>query len=382
MNFAWNQSQQELYDRIVGFARECLGNDQVVVREREHRFAADAWRLCGDFGLLGLSVPEKYQGLGLDALSTAYAMEAFGFGCEDMGLVFSAAAHLFACAMPISVHGSEAVKERFVSALAQGRMIGANAITESEAGSDAFAMQTSATRDGDEYVLNGHKSYVTNGPVADVFLVYAMSNPDHGYLGISAFVVAKDTPGLRVGEPMRKLGLATSPTASIYLDDCRVPASCRVGAEGGGASIFQASMRWERACLFAGYLGAMERQLAQAIDYGKTRQQFGKSIARYQAISHRIVDMKLRLESARLLLYRACWRSDRENNADIDISLAKLAVSEAAVESALDIIRIHGGNGVISEMGIDRGLRDAVPAILFSGTSEIQRNVIANHLGL
>ncbi len=331
---------------------------------------------------MGLSVPEEHGGHGLDMLSTTHMMEAFGRGCDDMGLVFSVAAHLFAATMPVAEFGSAAQRSEQLPHLARGAWIGANAITEGDAGSDVFSLRATARRDGDWYVLDGAKSYVSNGPVADLFVIYTTVDRRYGYLGITAFLVPRNTPGLRVGETIGKMGLTSSPASSLYLEDCRVPAANRLGAEGQGGAIFQASMAWERACLFAGYLGMMDRQLAQAVEYARSRRQGGRAIGKNQAVAHRLVDMKLRLEGARLLLYRACWLRDRGEPATAEISLAKLAISEAARQSSLDAIQIHGGIGYASEFNVERMLRDSVPATIFSGTSEIQRDLIAREMGL
>jgi alkylation response protein AidB-like acyl-CoA dehydrogenase len=381
VDFALNAEQTELRTHVLGFARSRLA-EGVLDRDRGHRFCRETWDAMGAHGLLGLSVPARWGGLGLSALDTAIAVEALGEGCPDAGLVFSASAHLFAAVMPIVEGGDDALRDAVVPDLASGRLIGANAITEAEAGSDVFALKTRAVREGDTYVLDGVKSYVTNGPVADLFLVYATTNPAWGMLGVTAFVVRRDTPGLVVGEPFEKMGLRTSPIASLYLDGCRVPASSRLGEEGDGASLFTRSMHWERACLFAGYVGAMQRQLGQAIDHARARKQFKVPIGKNQAISHRIVDMKLRLDAARLLLYRACWERDRGRDAGLEVSLAKIAISEAAVQSGLDLIQVFGGYGYTVESGIERALRDAIPATLFSGTSEMQREIAARELGL
>jgi alkylation response protein AidB-like acyl-CoA dehydrogenase len=381
MEFGWSKEQEDLYKKIFTFAKEQL-NHSLVTREQTHQFPLKEWRLCGEFGLLGLSVPENYGGIGLDALTTARAVEAFGRGCEDTGLVFSASAHLFACVMPILENASEELKQRVLPKLCSGEWVGANAITEAEAGSDVFAMKATATRDGAHYVINGVKTYVTNGPVADIFLVYASTNPAHGHMGISGFVIDKGTPGLTLGSPFGKMGLTTSPISPIYLDDCRVPAANILGNEGDGGKIFKDSMQWERACLFAGYLGLMDRLVEKSIAYSLERRQFRKPIAKNQAISHRIVDMKLRLESSRLLLYQACWLMSQGKDALMEVSMAKLAISEAAIASSLDAIQIHGGNGFMTEIGIERALRDTIPSTIFSGTSEIQRDLIAKRLGL
>jgi alkylation response protein AidB-like acyl-CoA dehydrogenase len=246
----------------------------------------------------------------------------------------------------------------------------------------AFALKSRAARDGDHYLLDGEKSYVTNAPVADVFVVYASTDPSAGYLGLSAFAVERGAPGLTVGAPFAKMGLTTSPIATIYLDQCRVPSGNRLGAEGAGAAAFTASMQWERACLFAGYLGSMQRQLERCAAYAAERRQFRRPIGKNQAVSHRIADMKLRLDAARLLLYRACWQHAQGGDASLEIALSKIAVSEAAIQAGLDAIHIHGGGGFMSETGIERALRDAIPSTIFSGTSEIQRDLVAARLVL
>jgi alkylation response protein AidB-like acyl-CoA dehydrogenase len=377
MNFDWSPSQTELFERSLAFARR-----RIEPHASAERFDRNVWDECGEFGLTGLAIPTKHGGLGLDALSTARVLEAFGQGTADLGLLFSAAAHLFACALPILAHGEPAVVEQLIPALARGAKIGANAMTEPGAGSDTQQLAARAVRAGDSYLLQADKCFVTNAPIADVFLVYATTEPSHGYLGVSAFIVTPDMPGVRVGAPMDKVGLKSSPFGSLYLEDCRVPAQYRVGPEGAGSRVFQSAMAWERACLFGIYLGAMQRQLDAVVEYARERKQFRRPIGTFQAVSHRIANMQLRLESARLLLYRACWMHDQQRDSLLAISLAKVAVSEAAVQSGLDAIALHGGLGMISEAGIERGLRDALASTVFSGTSEIQRNLIARALGL
>jgi L-prolyl-PCP dehydrogenase len=380
MDFDWTAAQEERYNSTLAFAQTQL-NESLQERLARDAFGHAEWRRCGEFGLLGLCAPSGYGG-GLDGLSTAHVLEAFGKGCQDMGLVFAAAAHLLACTMPIAEYGTAELKQRFLPRLCAGTWVGANAITERAAGSDVYALQTRATPDGDSYRLSGTKSYVTNGPIADVIVVYASTNPKHGYLGISAFVVEKDTPGLSVGPPFKKMGLTTTLASTVDLVDCRIPSENRLGNAGQGAQIFKCSMQWERICLFAAYLGMLDRQLEQTITFARQRRQFGRPIGKNQAIAHRIADMKLRLESARLLLYRAAWRLDHGQGAALDASLAKVAISEAAVQSSLDAIQIHGSIGFDAEQGIERMLRDALPSTLFSGTSEIQRDIIAGELGL
>jgi L-prolyl-PCP dehydrogenase len=381
MDFAWTPAQAEFYDGVLRFAREKL-NRGAVERDRERRFAHDEWRLCGDFGLLGLCIPTEYGGMGLDHLSTARALEALGRGCEDMGLAFAIAAHQLAVAQPIAEGGSEELKRAVLPRMCSGEWIGANAITEAEAGSDVFALKTRSERSGDSYLLSGTKSFASNGPVAEIFLVYAMTEPERGYLGIDAFVVHRGAAGLTVGQSIDKMGLHGCPASSVYMDGVEVSVADRVGPSCGGAAIFTGSMMWERSCLFASYVGMMERQLERVVEYAADRKQNRRSIGRNQAVSHRAANMKLRLESARLLLYRACWLRDQGQDATTEVALAKLAVSEAAIQSSLDAVQIFGATGYSSELGVERMVRDAVPSTIFSGTSEIQRNLIAARLGL
>ena len=379
MDFGWAPTQRELVERAAAFARR-LGTGGT--KPDAVGFSRERWNSCGEFGLLGLSVPVDLGGMGLDALTTARVFEACGKGCADSGLLFAAAAHLFACTMPIAEHGSPELKAAVASRLARGELVGANAITEAEAGSDVFALKARAVRDGDHYILNGIKSFVTNGPVADVFLVYAVTDPRAGFFGLSAFAVEKGARGVSSSPPFRKIGLHSAPTSTVYFEECRVPSSHRLGQEGQGGLLFQSSMAWERACLFGIYVGAMERDLERAVSYARDRRQFGRAIGKNQAISHKIVNMKLRLESARLLLYRACWLKDSGEESTLDTSLAKIAVAEGAIQSGLDLIQIHGSSGVTAETGLPDSLLDALPSAIFSGTSEMQRDIVAKALGL
>jgi alkylation response protein AidB-like acyl-CoA dehydrogenase len=378
VNFAFTQEQEELRGRVVAFAREPLN----PMLGKDAGLSKPIWRACGAFGLLGLAVPREHGGLGLDAVSTAIALEALGYACDDMGLVFSAAAQLLSVSVAIAKHGTSEQKEKVLSALCRGEAFAGHAMTEEGAGSDAFAIATTASRDGDHFVLSGTKSFVTNGTVADHFLVYALTQEGAGALGISAFLVERGTPGIRTGAPIHKIGLSRSPACSVYFEDCRVPAEALVGRLDRGASVFQESMLWERACLFAAYVGRAERLLEETIEYTRSREQFGKSVAKNQAVSHRLVDMKLRLEGARLLLYRACWKLARGEASAADVALSKLAVSEAAVQSSADAVQLHGAMGIAEDAGIARHLRDAIPSTIFSGTSEIQREIIAAAMGI
>jgi len=376
-----SEEQRRYAEHVRGFAEDVL-SVSAEARLAEGRFDRAVWHEAAEFGLAGLPVPEQWGGSGLRALDTMLAIEALGEGCADMGLVFSLCAHMFACAVPIWRHGSDDICDHYLLKVTSGRLIAANAITEPESGSDAYALRTHAQRDGRRYVLNGQKCFITNAPVADLFLVYAATDPSQSYFGISAFLVEADNPGLKVVPEGSKTGLVTSPWGSLYLDDCIVDESSRLGPEGAGASIFHDSMTWERACLFAAYVGYMQRVLAKCIHYAQSRRQYQRPIGHNQSVSNRLVDYKLRLEAGRLLLYRAGWLYDQGEPYEEAVAQSKLWISESAVQGGLDAIQLFGGGGVLREAGVDRLLLDSLPARIFSGTSEIQREVLARHMGL
>ena len=382
MDFSVSEEQASLREGIIRFAQKEL-NSRVLERDRDQTFTRDLWSKCGQMGLQGLPVPEPYGGSGLDPLSTAMALEALGYGCADGGLVFAVCAHLFACVVPLWKHGSEEQKRRYLPGLCNGALIGSGAMTEPGSGSDVFSLSTKAMPDGQGFRINGAKLFVSNGPVADVVIVYALTDPQKGYLGgISAFLVEKGTRGFSVGQKFEKMGLRTAPLGELVFEDLHVSADAVIGGVGAGASLFHQAMDWERICLFASHIGAMERLLEKAIEHGRTRTLSGKPIGKLQAISHRIADMKVQLEAARLLTYRAAWRLDRVKNVSLDASMAKLFVSESLVRAALDAVQIHGGYGYMAELGLERALRDSVASTIYSGTSEVQRNIIARWLGL
>jgi L-prolyl-PCP dehydrogenase len=381
MDFSWNREQLELKESIARFAAERLSRD-VVERDHSGTFSRSDWQLCADFGILGLGVPEQWGGSGLDLQTTMLAVEGLGYGCEDSGLVFALNAQMWSVQVPILRFGSDEQKADLLPPLVDGRVIGAHCMTEPDSGSDSFALRTSARREGDSYVLNGSKTFISNADAAGLFLVFATVNKDRGFFGITAFLVDRESPGLHVGRPIPKMGLRTAPMCEVVVEDCVVPAARRLGAEGNGATIFKHSMLWERACILAGGVGTLQRQLERTIEYAKSREQFGKPISANQAVSHRIVDMQMRLSSSRLLLYRAGWLFDKGEDASTAIATAKLCLSDALVESSLDAIQVRGGYGYCAEYDVERDLRDGVGSRLYSGTSEIQKEIIARGLGL
>ena len=284
--------------------------------------------------------------------------------------------------MPILKFGSDDQRQRFLTPLCRGSWIGAHGMSEPDSGSDAFSLRTVAERRANHYVLNGGKTFVSNAPVADVFLVFASIDLSKGALGVTGFLIERTFPGFTVGQPIAKMGLKTSPMAELSFDNCLVPAENRLGREGRGATIFNDSMEWERSCILASTLGTMQRQLEHSVRYAKERRQFGKPIGQFQSVSNRLAEMKVRLETARLLLYRAAWMKQQGCPAGLEAAAAKLYVSEAMVRNGLDAVQIHGGYGYTTEYEFERELRDAVGSTLYSGTSEIQRAIIARHLGL
>jgi alkylation response protein AidB-like acyl-CoA dehydrogenase len=370
-----------LQDSAIAFARQALASDMVTA-DRAESFNRDGWQHCANFGVLGMPVPKEHGGLGLGLSALLAVMEGLGYGTRDQGLLFSLNAHLWTNTIPILEYGSPAQRQRFLPPLCDGTLIGANAASEADAGSDIFAMRTRATRDGETYVLSGTKMFVTNAPVADLFVAYATVDPALGPTGITAFIVERETPGLTVSRHLHKMGLRTSPMAEVVFDDCRVPVSQRLGREGRGVDVFECSMEWERGCILAGCLGVMRRQLEECIRHARERKQFGRPIGKNQSVANRIVDMRVRLETCRPLVYRIGTLKDRKAPAALEAAMAKLYVSDCYVKSSLDAIQVFGGYGYMTEQQVERDLRDAVGSGLYSGTSEIQRNIIARALGL
>ena len=382
MDFSFTDEQKLLRDNIVRFARDVL-NAGAAERDRNQEFSRDLWRKCGEIGIQGLPVPSQYGGSGVDALTCAMALEALGYGCRDGGLVFSLCAHLLSCVVPLWQHGTEDQRRRYLPGLCNGELIGVHAITEPGSGSDAFALRTRAERDGKGFRISGTKTFISNGPVADVVIVFALTDPTKGYHGgVTAFLVERRTPGFSAGRKFDKLGLRSSPIGELVFSDVYVPREAVLGGIGGGSKVFGGAMDWERICLFASHVGAMERLLETSISYARTRSQFKQTIGKFQAVGHRIADMKTQLEAARLLVYQAAWRLEHERTASMDAAIAKLFVSESLVQSALSTVQVHGGYGFMTEFEVERALRDAIGSTIYSGTSEMQRNIIARWLGL
>jgi hypothetical protein len=381
VDFSWTDDQIELRNAVIDFARKELSDD-LIARDKSGTFPRELWKKCAGFGIQGLPFARDYNGQGSDILTTTLVMEALGYACKDNGLLFAINAQMWSVQMPIFQFGTEIQKRKYLAGLCSGDLIGAHAMSEPDSGSDAFNMRTTATLKSDSYMLSGTKTFVSNAPVADVFVTFAVTDKKKGFLGISAFVVDRNTPGVHVGNPIGKMGLRTSPFAEVSFEDCHIPVENRIGKDGEGSSIFEDSMEWERSFILANYVGAMERQLEQCANYARTRRQFGRPIGKFQAVSNRLANMKVRLETARLMLYKVAWMKTHNQPAALEAAIAKLYLSEACIQSSLDAVQIHGGYGYTTEYEVERDLRDTLGSTLYSGTSDMQRNIIARHLRL
>jgi len=346
-------------------------------RDREGRFDRSVWSGLAAQGLVGLPIPQDYGGSGGSILDCVIANEALGEGGRDGGLGLSLGAHWVIGSVPIWLHGSEELKRRWLPGLCDGTLIGSWASTEPEAGSDAGALRTRAVRDGDDWVLDGTKMFITNAPIADVCTVLART----GEKGVSAFVVDTRTPGFTVGRELDKMGCRSSPTAEVVLRSCRVPAASMLGVEGEALwRIAFECFDWERTVMVAGAVGGMAATLQDAVNYAKTRVQFGKPIAAHQVIAHKLADMKINLEVCRTAVYRAAWLKQAGQPHVAEASIAKALVGKLSVENALECIQIHGGYGYTRDFPAERSLRDAKLASIGGGTTEIQKMILARTL--
>jgi alkylation response protein AidB-like acyl-CoA dehydrogenase len=381
MEFSWNEDQLAFKKAVIEFAKKEL-QDDLIELDRTSGFSHDNWKKCARFGIQGLPFPEKYGGAEADILTTMLTMEGLGYGCKDNGLIFGINAQMWSVQMPIYSFGTESQKEKYLPGMCSGEIIGAHGMSEPDSGSDAYSLRTKAERVDHGYVLNGSKTFVTNGPISDLAVVFATVEPSRKMWGVTAFIVEKDTPGFTISNHIEKMGLRTSPMSELIFQDCFIPEENRIGPEGAGANIFADSMEWERSSILASHIGAMERQLESSIQYARDREQFGQAIGKNQSVANRIVDMKVRLETARLLLYKVAWLNKEGKPAVMEAALAKLYLSEAFVQSGIDAIKTLGGYGYMTEFEVERDLRDAIGGTIYSGTSDIQRNIIARLLGL
>ena len=331
-----------------------------------------------DLGVMGMVVPEEFGGAGADDLSSAIAIEELSKQCASTGDIL--ATHNGLCCGPIIANGTPAQKEKYLPMLTTGRKVGAFALTEPNAGSDASKTQTTAVLEGDHYVMNGSKIFITNGYVADVFVVFAMTDKSKGTRGISAFIVESSFPGFSVGKHEEKLGLHGSPTAEIVFTDCIVPKENLLGAEGKGFKIAMQTLDGGRIGIAAQALGIAEGAMEESINFAKTREQFGRPIAKFQAIAFMLAEMATKLEAAKNLVYKTAWLIDNGQDASMAASMAKFYASEVCNEIAAKTVQIHGGYGFIKDYKIERMFRDCRVFTIYEGTSQVQQMVISGKL--
>ncbi|WP_406011375.1 acyl-CoA dehydrogenase family protein [Streptomyces sp. NBC_00637] len=349
--------------------------------DRGAEFPWDKWSAVQESGILRIPFDAAYGGHGRSLTDTMLALEGLGRVSRDSGLSFSASTQIVSVGVPLQRFGDDDLKERYLPKVLSGDLITAHAITEASGGSDAMNISTTAVREGDHYVVDGGKMFITNAPVADLFLLYVRTGSP-GPFGLTCLLVEAGTPGLVVGPAMDKIGLRTSPVGTLAFEELRVPVSHRVGGDGAGFLVLDHVMKREVLFSFSITLGEMTRRLAETIRFAKDRTQFGQPIGKYQAISHKIADMKIRTETARKWLHDTGTKVESDQDAAVDLAATKTVVSEANVQNALDAVRIHGGRGVLTAHGVERALRDSVAGTIYSGTSEIQRTRIASLLGL
>ena len=377
MEFNFSETQQLIRATARKFAEEQLAPG-TIERDEKEEFPHEAVRAMGELGFMGMMVPEEFSGAGLDTVSYVLAIEEISRVDASCGVIMSVNNSLVCYG--INQYGTEDQKNRYLRDLAAGKKLGAFALSEPEAGSDASNQRTVAVRDGDYYVLNGTKNWITNGSTADVVLVMVATDRSKEAKGISTFLVEKGTPGFTVAKKERKLGIRSSDTVSLAFQDCRVPAANRIGGEGEGFRFAMKTLEGGRIGIAAQALGIAQACLDASVRYAKERKAFDRPIAELQAIQFKIADMATNVDAARMLTLNAAALKDAGKPFGREASMAKLFASKIAVEAALEAIQIHGGYGYVREYLVERYLRDAKITEIYEGTSEIQRIVIARSL--
>ncbi len=377
MDFSFTKEQLMFKEQVIRFAKK-----EIVPRAQEHdlkgEFDLQSFRKLGEFGILGLHFPEELGGSDADVLTTTLAGEALGESGVDGGLTLSYGAHTFLCADTIFAHGTDAQRKKYIPKLASGEWVGCMGLTEPAAGSDVASIATRAIKRGDGYLLNGSKMFITNGPVADVAVVYAKTGKDLKHAGISAFVIEKGTPGFSAGKNLIKMGVRSSHTSELIFEDCEIPAQNLIGQEGAGFLMAMQTVEWDRSAILAPFVGGMTYVLNRCVRYAKERYQFGRPIAQFQAIKHKLADIKIFIEAARSLCYRTAWCKDQGRPLNhLEAAVAKLFVGDWSLGPANDAVVIHGGYGYCHEYEVERYFRDSRLAPIGGGTSEIQKRIIS-----
>ncbi|MFH0992320.1 MAG: acyl-CoA dehydrogenase [bacterium] len=377
MDFQFTETQLMIQQTARQFAQDELA-PSADERDEKELFPFEAVKKMGELGFMGMMVSEQYGGAGLDTISYVLAEEEISKVDASAGVIMSVNNSLVCWGL--ETFGSEEQKQKYLTNLATGRSLGAFALSEPEAGSDATNQRTGAVKDGDYYILNGTKNFITNGANADVVLVMAATDRSKGAKGVSAFIVEKGTPGYAIAKKERKMGIRSSDTVSLSFEDCRIPALNRIGEEGSGIKFALKTLDGGRIGIASQALGIAQASLEAAVHYSKERKAFDKPIAELQAIQFKLADMATQIEAARLLTLRAAALKDQKQNYSAAAAMAKLYASKVAVEAALEAIQIHGGYGYMREYKVERFLRDAKITEIYEGTSEIQRIVISRSL--
>ncbi|RMF67759.1 MAG: acyl-CoA dehydrogenase [Calditrichaeota bacterium] len=377
MDFQLTEEHKLIQQTAREFAQNEVAKD-AAERDKLEKFPEQHVKKMGELGFMGMMVDPKYDGGGMDTISYVLVLEELAKADASVAVVCSVNNSLVCYG--IEAFGTEAQKERYLRPLAKGAKLGAFCLSEPGSGSDASAMKTTAVLQGDHYILNGTKNWITNGMYADYYIMTALTDPSQRHHGISTFIVEKDFPGFGVGKKERKLGIRSSDTVSIIMEDCRVPKENLLGEESEGFKIAMKTLDGGRIGIAAQALGIAQASLEAAIGYAKERVQFGKPIASYQAIQFMLADMETRIDAARLLTFKAAWKKDHNQPFSTDAAKAKLFAAEAAVDASTKAVQIHGGYGYLKDYPVERFMRDSKITEIYEGTSEIQRLVIARSL--
>ena len=377
MDLDLTSEQKLIRDTARGLATNEISKVAAEI-DREHRFPREIVAKLGELGMLGVAVPERWGGAGMDNVSYALAVEEISRGCASTGVIMSVQNSLVCD--PILNFGTDAQRQQWLPELASGKQLGCFALSEPEAGSDAGAQKTTAVRQGSEWVLNGTKNFITNGPVADVVLVFAMTEPERSNRGISAFVLRADTPGVKLGPADSKMGIRGAPSCQIFFTDCVVSGDALLGAPGDGFKIAMRTLDGGRIGIGAQAVGIARAAFEDATHYALERKTFGQPIAEHQAIQFKLADMCTEIDAARLLVWRAAVKKDAGLRYTTESSMAKLFASEVANRAAKEAVQVFGGYGFLTDFPVERHFRDAKITEIYEGTSEIQRLVIASAL--
>lgn len=377
LQYGHSEEMGLLRDSVHQFASEEIAPRAADI-DRENDFPSDLWRKMGELGLLGITISEQYGGSGMGYLAHAIAMEEISRASASVGLSYGAHSNL--CVNQIRLNGNEAQRAQYLPKLCSGEHIGALAMSEPGAGSDVVSMRLRAERKGDTYLLNGSKMWITNGPNADVYVIYAKTAPDAGSKGITAFIVERDTPGFSRSPKLDKLGMRGSNTCELVFEDCEISAEQVIGEVNTGVRVLMSGLDYERAVLSAGPVGILQACLDVVVPYVHEREQFGQAIGEFQLIQGKLADMYARCSASRAYLYAVCEALDRGEQSRKDAAALILYTAEAATQSALDAIQLLGGNGYINDYPTGRLLRDAKLYEIGAGTSEIRRMLVGREL--